>query len=143
MSNNLMKKEIMEAIMAGEQALSSLKTAQSKLNSAKNWGLFDMFGGDLFSGLIKHSKLNDASQCIEDAKRHLLKFQRELRDTNIPADMRIEVGGFLCFADFFFDGLVADYLVQTKISKAREQVDDAVFMVEKILSDLRFHYGQL
>jgi len=42
----MMRKELSEAITAGETALSSLRLAQDKLNSAKNWGLFDMFGGD-------------------------------------------------------------------------------------------------
>ena len=49
----------------------------------------------------------------------------------------MEVGGFLSFADFFFDGLVADYLVQSKIATAREQVDDAITMVKNILTSLR------
>ena len=51
-------------------------------------------------------------------------------------NLRMEVGGFLSFADFFFDGFVADYLVQSKIASAREQVDDAIEIVENILSSL-------
>lgn len=41
------------------------------------------------------------------------------------------------FADFFFDGIVADYLVQKKINDAREQVDDAIMRVRAILGELR------
>ena len=137
MTNEVMKKEMNEAIWAGECALSSLRTAQSQLKSAGNWGIFDMFGGGLFSSAIKHSKMNDASRYMEDAKRDLQIFQRELRDVNIPMNLRMEVGSFLSFADFFFDGFLADYLVQSKISEAREQVEDAIRMVENILRDLR------
>ena len=39
------EKEKREAIEAGQRALSSLRTAKENLNSAKNWGLVDMFGG--------------------------------------------------------------------------------------------------
>lgn len=39
------EKEKREAIEAGQRALSSLRTAEENLNSAKNWGLVDMFGG--------------------------------------------------------------------------------------------------
>lgn len=39
------KKEIREAIQAGEAALVSIENAREKLGSAKNWGLFDIFGG--------------------------------------------------------------------------------------------------
>ena len=126
-----------EAMDAGERALSSLRNAQRKLNSAGNWGLLDMFGGGLFSTIMKRSKMDDAQQLMEAAKSDLKRFQRELKDVNIPLDLRMEVGSFLSFADFFFDGFVADYLVQSKISEAKEQVSDAIIRVEQILSELK------
>lgn len=64
-------------------------------------------------------------------------FQKELKDVNVPLDLRIEVGSFLSFADFFFDGFVADYLVQSKISEAKSQISDAIFRVEQILRELK------
>lgn len=135
MENN--KKEIREAIAAGEKALNSLYAAQDKLKSARGWGMIDLFGGGLFTDMVKHSKMNDTSRCMEDAKCHLKAFQRELKDVNLSLDLRMEVGGFLSFADFFFDGLVADYLVQSKIASAREQVEDAIMMVKNVLTALR------
>ena len=74
---------------------------------------------------------------MEAAKTDLKRFQRELKDVNIPLDLRMEVGSFLSFADFFFDGFVADYLVQSKISEAKEQVSDAIIRVEQILNELK------
>ena len=137
MNNEIMRKEINEAIAAGERALSSLRIAQRELNGARNWGMFDMLGGGFFSGMIKHSKISDASRMMARAKQDLLVFQSELRDVNIPLNMRMEVGSFLSFADFFFDGFVADYLVQSKIAEARRQVTDAIVMVENILYNLK------
>ena len=137
MSNEIMRREMKEAMDAGERALSSLRNAQGKLNSASNWGLFDMFGGGLFSTIMKRSKMDDAQQLMEAAKSDLKRFQRELKDVNIPLDLRMEVGSFLSFADFFFDGFVADYLVQSKISEAKEQVSDAIIRVEQILNELK------
>lgn len=137
MSNEIMKREMKEAMDAGERALTSLRNAQEKLNSAGNWGLFDMFGGGLFSTIMKRSKMDDAQQLMEAAKSDLKRFQRELKDVNIPLDLRMEVGSFLSFADFFFDGFVADYLVQSKISEAKEQVSDAIIRVEQILNELK------
>lgn len=137
MSNEIMRREMKEALDAGERALSSLRNAQEKLNSAGNWGLFDMFGGGLFSTIMKRAKMDDAQQLMEVAKSDLKRFQRELKDVNIPLDLRMEVGSFLSFADFFFDGFVADYLVQSKISEAKEQVSDAIIRVEQILNELK------
>ena len=67
----------------------------------------------------------------------MLVFQRELRDVQVPLDLRMDISSFLTFADFFFDGLVTDYLVQRKINDAREQVDDAIMRVRVILGELR------
>ena len=52
------QKEKREAIDAGRKAISSLETARDNLNSAKNWGLVDMFGGGFFTTMIKHSKID-------------------------------------------------------------------------------------
>lgn len=131
------EQEIQEAVRAGEKALVSLRQAQEKLNSARNWGIFDLLGGGFFTDMMKHSRMNDATALMEDARADLLTFQRELRDVHVPTELRMEVGSFLTFADFFFDGLVADYLVQSKISEAREQVNDAIQQVERLLYSLR------
>lgn len=137
MGNEMMRREMKEAIYAGERALDSLRAAQANLNSAKNWGIVDLFGGGFITDMIKHSKMGNASSCMEAAKRDLQSFERELRDVNVSMDLRMEIGGFLTFADFFFDGLVADYLVQSKIADARAQVNEAIHRVESLLVDLR------
>lgn len=49
-----LEKEKREAVEAGQRALNSLRAAQNNLNSAKNWGIFDMFGGGMFSTFIKN-----------------------------------------------------------------------------------------
>lgn len=139
--SNIVKKELLEAIEAGEHALESLYAASEKLNSAKNWGLLDLFGGGFITDLIKHSKLNDAADYLEQARSDLRIFQRELQDVQVPMDIRLEVGNFLTFADFFFDGIVADYLVQSKINETRNELVDAIRKVQYLLSDLKKWYG--
>lgn len=137
MSDEMMRQEINEAIAAGERALDSLERAQEKLNSARSWGIFDMLGGGFITDMIKHSRMEDASRYMEEAKHDLKIFQRELRDVQVPTEFRMEVGGFLTFADFFFDGILADYMVQTKIAEAREQVADAISRVRHLLDELK------
>ena len=46
------EKEKREAIEAGLRALDSLHAAENNLNSAKNWGLVDMFGGGFLSTML-------------------------------------------------------------------------------------------
>lgn len=137
MFDNRMEQEVREAIYAGERALSSLRAAQQDLNSARVWGVVDMFGGGFITDMIKHSKMNSASSHMETAKYDLRAFQKELRDVSIHTELNMDVSDFLTFADFFFDGIIADYMVQSKIADARKQVADAIRQVEDILAQLR------
>ncbi len=130
-------KEIREAIRAGECALESLKEAQRQLNSAGSWGLVDIFGGNTISGLMKHMKVNNASRCVDDARRNLAAFRDELGDIRDIEGLNVDIDGFLTFADFFFDGFVADIFVQSKIRKGQQQVQEAIRRVEEILRSLR------
>ncbi|EOS36458.1 hypothetical protein D3Z53_04715 [Lachnospiraceae bacterium] len=137
MAEEQRKQEIREALGAGARALTSLREAQEKLESARKWGVVDLFGGGFVTDMIKHSRMDDAINCMETAKRDLQRFQKELGDVEVPMDLRIEISTFLSFADFFFDGLVADYLVQKRIVQAREQVDEAIGYVESLMAELK------
>lgn len=130
-------KEIREAVGAGERALSSLREAERQLNSAGNWGLVDIFGGNTISGLMKHMKVNNASRCVDDARRDLAVFRDELGDIRDVEGLNVDIDGFLTFADFFFDGFVADIFVQSKIREGQRQVKEAIRRVEDILQALR------
>ena len=131
------EKEMQEAINAGERALNSLRDAEHYLGGARLWGIVDLFGGRGLSGIVKHVKIGEASRCLERAKADLRLFQKELRDVEAIQNLKIDIGGFLTFADFFFDGLITDWLVQSKIQNARKQVADAIGQVEWILGLLR------
>lgn len=134
-----MQTEVQEAIYAGEQALTSLRNAKECLDSAKNWGIFDMLGGGLITNMIKHSKIDNSSYYMKQAELDMRAFQRELKDVCMYPDLHIEIGSFLTFADFFFDGLLADYLVQSKINEARSRLDNAIRQVESLIMHLKNH----
>ncbi len=133
MLNESMAREIREARQAGIRAHNSLRQARKRLDSARGWGIYDMLGGGLISSLIKHSKISDAREDVDRARRDLEAFSRELRDVDLP---EVNIDGFLTFADFFFDGLLADLLVQKRINDARAQIDRACMQVEDILRRL-------
>ena len=133
-------REVNEAVVAGETAIRSLQAAKEKLDSARNWGILDILSGNkggLISGFIKHSRVNAAQNCIDQAKHDLMRFEDELRDVQDMNYLNVEISGFLTFADFFFDGLLADLLVQSKIAEARAKVDDAINRVQNIVYRLR------
>lgn len=129
-------KEIQEAIQAANHALACLRQADAYLQSAKNWGLFDMLGGGALTTFFKHSKIDDARYEMERAKRALQSFRKELADVDQRLHLSLEIGDFLTFADYFFDGLIADWLVQSKIQDAKAQIENAIIQVRQIREDL-------
>lgn len=143
MTNQDTLKEIREAITAANRALDSLENAQRELKGAKNWGLLDLFGGGMVTTMLKHGRMDKAQRQIEDAKYYLQVLKKELRDIDIPMNINVEVGSFLSFADLLFDGMVADWLVQSRINDAIRQVDMANARVLEILGNLQRWEDQL
>ena len=130
------EKEKREAMEAGNRALHSLREAQTNLDSARNWGLWDMFGGGTITSLIKSSRMDREKQTMEQAKYDLRSFSKELNDVSMVINLDIETGDFLSFADWFFDNFFVDWMVQDRINKARDQVRDAIWKVENVMREL-------
>lgn len=132
--NNI--KEIGEALAAGQSIISSLETAQNSLDSAEGWGTWDLFGGGLITDLIKHSHIDDAKSQVEKTQSLLLHFKTELADVRIESDIHIETDGFSKFADFFFDGLIADWFMQSKIHDSQDSVNQVKEQVQDVINKL-------
>ncbi|MDO5137984.1 MAG: hypothetical protein Q4D71_05920 [Oscillospiraceae bacterium] len=131
------EKEVREAINAGQRALDSLYLAERKMSNASDWGFLDLLGGKWFSGLMKHSNLSDAAVLLRKAKREVEQFRSELGDIRDIPDLSYEIGDFLTFADFFWDGPIADILVQSRIRDCRRKIDDATLKIERIIRELK------
>lgn len=131
-------KEIEEAITVGSRVLDRISSAESSLSSAEGWGLWDMWGGGGFiTDMIKHSHIDDAKDAASDIQNLLNQFRSELADIKIQSDIEIQIDGFVKFADFFFDGLIADWVVQSKISDSKQSVQQVKQEVDSVLSRLR------
>lgn len=111
-----------QAISLTEQLISSLDEAERQLSSARNWGFLDVLGGGLFVDLIKHSKLNNAKATMDKVNYLMGELQRVMGGIAIPADYRMEIGGFATFADFFFDSGIVDVYMTAKIMSSLNEV---------------------
>ena len=130
------EQERQEAIEAGQDALNALHQAEDYLKSARNWGILDILGGGLVINILKHSKMEKAKVYMERAKWSLERFGKELNDVAGYVDLDFNTTDFLNFADYFFDGFLADLAMQSRINKARDRVDEAIWKVEDILRRL-------
>ena len=129
-------KEIREAKAAGERALACLYAARDQLSSARNWGVVDMLGGGMISGLMKHSKIEKAEEDMDRARHAMREFRNELDDIEGIGSLSMEIGRFLRFADLFLDGFFVDFMVQSRIRDARDEVDDAIDQVSSMIDRL-------
>lgn len=130
------KREIEEAVSAGDQALKVAKDVQSSLNSADGWSTFDMLGGGWIASMAKHEHLDEAQHKVELLQIKLRKFRTELADVKISADMKVSIDGFTRFADFFFDGLFMDWMVADQISQSQKQVALTTLQIEEAIERL-------
>lgn len=133
------RKELVEAIEAGKHALALLQKVEDSLGSARSWGVWDMLGGGLIATAVKHSRIDDARQHAHNTQQALHRFGRELKDVDphLSTGISIDIGAFATFADYFFDGLIVDWIVQSRINDSLEKVKSAEKVVRSILQNLQ------
>lgn len=130
------RREVREAILAGRRALESLEEAADALESAGNWGMFDIFLGGGLTSAMKHVRINKAQTALGEARAYLRAFTRELSDVSAIEDLRVDVGAVLSAVDIFIDNPLVDVFVQRQIDDAQENVDAAIRATKTVLARL-------
>ncbi len=131
------KKEIREAISAGNSAKGTADRILSELESADGWNTWDMLGGGgIITHMAKHEHLDDAQELVQELQGKLRRFKTELADIQISANLQVNIDGFLRFADYFFDGLFADWAVGDKISESMSSVQRTKDQISQMLNKL-------
>ena len=131
------KQEIKEAISAGFSARSTADRILSELEDADGWNTWDILGGGgIITHMAKHSHLDEAQDLVQELQSQLRRFKTELADIQISANMLVNIDGFLRFADYFFDGLFADWAVGDKISQSLSSVSNTKSEINRMLDKL-------
>lgn len=130
------QRELREAISAGERARSQADRVLAHLDSAEGLSTWDMFGGGLLTDLAKHDELDQAQGQTEQLQIYLNRFKTELADVTIRADIQVQMDGFTRFADFFFDGLFADWAVRDHIHQSQDRVQNTRVQISSVLNRL-------
>lgn len=73
----------------------------------------------------------------------------EIADVKINYDTRFDMDGFAKLADFFFDGLIADWYMQSKInnsynsvSNVKNQVTSTIYKLQQVVFGLDTALGR-
>lgn len=131
------RRELKEARTAGKKVRRTIDDILKHLDDADGYAVWDLMGGGMLVDMCKHSELDEAQEKVEQLQLELRHFKTELADVRIDADLQVTVDGFLKFADFFFDGLFADWAVMEHIETAQQQVKNTQKQVERILAVLK------
>lgn len=135
-----LRREIEEAIHAGQDAGRVLQSAMSQLGNAEGMSMWDTFlGGGMIVTAMKYSSINSSDDKIHRAQRALRRFQSELADVEEFDQHRLTInkGDFLNFTDFFFDNMFTDWMVHSRITEAKGELDRVLADVERVLRELR------
>lgn len=132
------KKEIQEAIDAGNRAKGIADQVGEHLSKASSWGTFDIWGGGLISDLAKHDHIDQAQHLIEALQIQLRRFNTELADINQRIDATpIVIDSFTKFADFFFDDIFSSISVRNKIDDSIGSLNQTRLQIERMLERLQ------
>lgn len=130
------QQQIREAIAAGKEAGMATDAILRQLEDAEGWGVMDVMGGGLISDMAKYSALDEAQKLLEGLQEELKEFKNELADIDAMEEFRIQIDGFLRFADCFFDGFLADWTVLDQIQNAKKQVETTRSQIIGVLDHL-------
>ncbi|WP_278599972.1 hypothetical protein [Clostridium tertium] len=129
-------KEIQEALFEGDKLIPYIDKAISNLNSAQNWGIYDMMGGDFIATMAKRSKMDDASKSINSIKVMLNRYNAELKDLSDEINVNLNLDSMSSIFDYLFDNFFTDYFVQGKINSALDSTKNLKAKVNNIQSSL-------
>ncbi len=132
------KKEITEAIVAGNTSNQELNKLVTYLKKAKDWGSWDMASSNSrHSSYYKRGSIDNAQKAAQQAQRQLNRFQNELYDIGVRnQEFEINIGTFNSFIDIFFDNLISDWVIQQKIKNALGNVELTKDKVTRLTRDL-------
>lgn len=110
-------KELKEAKEAADQVIIRIDAGLNQLKSASSWGILDIFGGGLFSSLVKRNKIGEANRSLEELSVSLKSLNKELRDVDISLPDAIPDSLSDELFDLVFDNIFTDIRVQGEIKE--------------------------
>lgn len=136
MTDEKLLTEINEAIEAGQDAQMRLRRIQETLRSAKGWGIYDLLGGGLISGMMKRIRMEKAQQQIEELRGSLERFNSELKDVRVQCNTSAELSAWLSITDLVLDDPLSDWLSLSEIKDAKAEIDRTEKEVTALLAQL-------
>lgn len=131
------KTEIIEALREAQNCIFIGKEVKGSLDSAHNWGIYDMVGGGMISSAIKHNRIDDAKRDIERLSYAAGRLKKELGDVDSSLFTgSLDISGFSYTFDIFFDNIFSDFSVQGEINSALDNINNFLSKVNRLIDKL-------
>ena len=141
-----MLREIDEARDAGNKASRALGKALDKLGSAEGMSVWDTFlGGGLIVSALKYSEINSSDDHVHRAQRALRHFETELMDVQNVATESFTVNkkDIFTFTDLFFDNIFSDWMVHSRITDAKSNLNGVLQDVRRVQDQLSRKHDEI
>lgn len=131
------RREVGEAAAAARTAAACLQEAYDQLRSAGNWADYDTFlGGGMLADMVKHSKLDTASDLMHRADLALRRLANELGDLGRAGVGGLGIDSLTATFDVWFDNFFSDWSVRNRIVEAGERIAMVAAAVRRVQADL-------
>lgn len=134
--------ELIEAKNQAELVLNLIDQALGKLNTAKNWGIYDIFSGGIFSSMMKRGKLRDVNDLLDDIDHELYKLNGELDDIEEWSIDGFSVNTASEFLDVWLDNIFTDISVQNDIQKVHQQLEELATQIDDLANRLLYELNK-
>jgi len=137
------EQELEEAISAGTAALRVASDVVLSLKHVEGLGIIDRLGGGFLMDMAKQEVLDDAQKNVEELQIQLQRFNKELADVKVRANLTAGMSRLLKFTDTYFENLVT---VETPVERLKEsgrQVDEIRDLILGMLRQLQSHLEEV
>ncbi|ORX83941.1 hypothetical protein BCR32DRAFT_242991 [Anaeromyces robustus] len=129
---------IEDALKMANSAINHLNKAIDYLESASNYGVWDLFGGGCLVSWTKHDKINNAYNEIVGANQYIKKLQKFKGLTrNIKEVIPIEIDERLVYRDICKNNICSDIEVQEKISETKKSCVETIYKLKSIINSFK------
>ena len=131
-------RETNEAMAAGRSILGQLENIERSLDDAQACAQWDLFTRkSIITHIAKWTYLDDAQMHAQKLDALVRRFKAELSDLSIQTDFSLPGSDGLRFVDWFFDGLIVDWTVLSRIQEAQGNLSPSRYQVQNLLGELR------
>lgn len=125
-----------EAVRAGQTALHLIAELLDHLKWAENWSRVDLLDGSVLSDAEKYSALREAERLLHALGNQLNRFNKELQDVFIRANLEMQADGWVQFADIFVDDLFSGIATLNRVKRVQTSVREIEKKIRGILNTL-------